>query len=162
MKLLVTIFNDFKLQTILDVSRVLSSPLTTINQMFPNKRAISRFFEAVALIPNRDSTCSKSTKETLKTLEQDVKCVNSKDSRMTPMKIIWCLYCLASTDFTHVYLVFLSVTLSNYMLAQYVKCRTEFILDKSTQVLPTWISHLSLTCNFELRYFLSNELVALY
>ena len=37
--------------TILDVSQVLSSPLTTINQMFltNNKRALSRLFGMVAL-----------------------------------------------------------------------------------------------------------------
>ena len=48
---------DFKLQTIyakrsiLDVLQVLSSPLTTINQMFftNNKRAISRLFGTVTL-----------------------------------------------------------------------------------------------------------------
>ena len=52
MELLVKIVNDIKLQTfftkssVLDVSEVLSSPLTTINQMFftNNKRAILRFF----------------------------------------------------------------------------------------------------------------------
>ena len=37
--------------TILDVSQVLNSPLTTINQMFltNNKRAISQFFETVVI-----------------------------------------------------------------------------------------------------------------
>ena len=59
------------------VSQVLSSPLTTINQKLftNNKRAISRFFGTVTLLPSRDFTCSKVTTETLKTLEQDVKCV---------------------------------------------------------------------------------------
>ena len=57
MEHLVKIVIDFKLQTIyanrsiLDVPQVLSSPLTTINQMFftNNKRAISRFFGTVSL-----------------------------------------------------------------------------------------------------------------
>ena len=57
MELLLKIFNDFKLYAnfaksyILDVSLVLSSPLTTINQTFlsNNKIAISRFSRRVAL-----------------------------------------------------------------------------------------------------------------
>ena len=59
------------------VSQVLSSPLTTINQKLftNNKRAISRFFGTVTLLPSRDFTCSMVTTGTLKTLEQDVKCV---------------------------------------------------------------------------------------
>ena len=58
MELLAKIVNDcinYKLfsqkSTILDVSQVLSSPLTTINQTFltNNKRAVSRFIGMVAL-----------------------------------------------------------------------------------------------------------------
>ena len=57
MELLVKIVIDFKLQTIftkrsiLDVSQVLSSPLTTINQTFfsNSKTAISRFFVMMTL-----------------------------------------------------------------------------------------------------------------
>ena len=57
MELLVKIVNEFKLYTsfakrsTLDVPQVLSSPLTTIYQMFftNNKRAMSRFFGAVTL-----------------------------------------------------------------------------------------------------------------
>ena len=40
-----------------------------------DKRAISRLLGTVTLLPNRDFTCSTSTIETLKTLEEDVKFV---------------------------------------------------------------------------------------
>ena len=48
-----------------------------------NKRAISSFIEMVALTIQPGFTSSKSTKETLKTLEQYEKCVevNSKDTK---------------------------------------------------------------------------------
>ena len=57
MELLVEILNHFKVEIIsakrliLDVSQVLSSPLTTINYTFltNNKKVISRFFGIVAL-----------------------------------------------------------------------------------------------------------------
>ena len=59
------------------MSQVLSSPLTTINQMFltNNKRAISRFFGTVALTTQPEFYLFMSTIETLETLKQDVKCV---------------------------------------------------------------------------------------
>ena len=67
MKLLVEIIIDFKLlnifvkRSILDVSRVLSSPLITINQMFftNNKKAISGFFVMETLLPSQDFNCLK-------------------------------------------------------------------------------------------------------
>ena len=76
MELLVKIVDDFKLEiifaerSILDVSQVLSSPLLTINQMLYHV-----FLEKWLLQSSRDFTCSKSTIETIKTLEQDVKCM---------------------------------------------------------------------------------------
>ena len=63
--------------TILDVSGY-EFALTTINQIIltNNKTAISRFFETIALTTlTRFYLIKKSTIETLKTLEQDVKCV---------------------------------------------------------------------------------------
>ena len=61
--------------TVLDVSQVLSSPLTTINQCFlrTTKELYHRFLEWWLLLPSRDFTWSKSTIETLKTLEHSVK-----------------------------------------------------------------------------------------
>ena len=81
-ELLVKIANDFELQTtvakrsILDVSLVLSSPLTTKNQTFltNNKRAISRFFGTVALPTQPGLHLFKVNNRNTKTLEQDVKC----------------------------------------------------------------------------------------
>ena len=54
MKIFTEIVNDFKLflqkRSILDVSQVLSSPLTALNQTFftSNKRTTSRFFGTVS------------------------------------------------------------------------------------------------------------------
>ena len=63
--------------TILDVSQVLSSPLTRINQCFlrTTKELYRRFFERWLLLPSRDFPCSNLTIETLKTLEHNVKYV---------------------------------------------------------------------------------------
>ena len=92
MELFVNFVIDFKLQTIfakrfiLDVSQVLSSSLTTINQTFRtnNKRAISRFFGKLTLtikpgfylfkVNNRDTKntrarCEMCLKLTVKTPE---------------------------------------------------------------------------------------------
>ena len=83
MEPLVKIDSDFKLQTIFakssisDVSQVLSSPLTVINQIFltDKNQLYHGFLEQLLLLPSRDFTCSKLTIETLKTLKQDGKCV---------------------------------------------------------------------------------------
>ena len=83
MELLARIVNDFKLytifakSTILVVSQVLSSPLTTMNKCFlrTTNELYHGFLEWWLLLPSRDFTCSKSTKETLKTLEHNMKCV---------------------------------------------------------------------------------------
>ena len=65
--------------TILDVSQVLSSPLTAINKCFlrTTNELYHGFLEWWLLLTSRDFTCSKSksTIETLKTLEHNVKCV---------------------------------------------------------------------------------------
>ena len=84
MELLAKIVNDcinYKLfsqkSTILDVSQVLSSSLTSTNKSFlrTTKELYHGFLEWWLLLPSRDFTCSKSTIETLKTLEHNVKCV---------------------------------------------------------------------------------------
>ena len=84
MELLVRIVNDSKLKTIfaqkstiLDVSEVLSSPLTTMNQCFlrTTEKLYHRFLERWLLLLSGDFTCSKSATETLKTLEHNVKLV---------------------------------------------------------------------------------------
>ena len=61
--------------TILDISQSLS--LTTINQMFLTKKkdVYQGFLERWLLLTSCDFTCSKSEIETLKTLEEDVRCV---------------------------------------------------------------------------------------
>ena len=84
MELLAKIVNDcinYKLfsqkSTILDVSQVLSSPLTTINKCFlqTTKELYHGFLKWWLLLPSRDFTSSKSKLETIKTLEHKVKCI---------------------------------------------------------------------------------------
>ena len=85
MELLVKVANNFKLKNlfekrfILDVSQILSSLLTTIIKRFlrTTKEVYHGFLKRWLLLPSRDFTYSKSTIETLKTLEQYVKCVSS-------------------------------------------------------------------------------------
>ena len=51
--------------------------MTAINHIFLRitKELYHGFLERLLLLPSRDFNCSKSTIETLKTLQQDVKCV---------------------------------------------------------------------------------------
>ena len=81
----------FQKSTILDVSQVLSSPLITINQFLlrTTKELYHRFLERWLLLPSQDFTCSKSTIETLKTLEHNVFRVKSKDTRLTSTTLFW-------------------------------------------------------------------------
>ena len=81
MELLVKIVNDCKLQTIFTKKRhfrcgsEFSSDYNKSVFLANNKRLISSFSGTLALTTYRDFTSSKSTIETLKTLEHHVKCV---------------------------------------------------------------------------------------
>ena len=61
--------------SIFDVSQALCLLLTTINQTFFYKRAISRFFGTVALTDKPGFYLFKFNGRNTKTLKQDVKCV---------------------------------------------------------------------------------------
>ena len=64
-----------------------------VSFMDTTKALYHSFLERWFLLPSRDFTCSKPTIVTLKSPQQHVFDVNTKDTRTISMTLIWCFYC---------------------------------------------------------------------